>query len=109
MPTYLQISQAATDPVFAARVVVACLFAAQQVVLEDEDTENHELRKRLANTMLSDPDLRTRQFKWLCASNPGIADSVTVTDGVVDVGASDADIQAVVDAGWNVISGWSPF
>ena len=53
MATYMQIAQAAQDEVLAARVTVACLIAAQQVVLEPEDTPNHELRLRLANTVSS--------------------------------------------------------
>lgn len=109
--TFLDSALAANDEVFRLRVAACCFKLAQDVINEsrpEPDADEHAtyvLRRNLALLAVNAPQIVADRFVWLCAANPSIAGSVTVTDDdLVEVTAPDGDIEFVCASNWTVIA-----
>lgn len=102
--TFLQSGLATRDDRFRLRVH-ACLYKlAQDVRSEPPDAENHAARVTLADSIVNGGWVPLDRFVWLCAANPTIAATVTETDGDVEVGAPDSDIEFVCASNWDIVA-----
>jgi hypothetical protein len=87
-------AQLASDGVFRARVQVALVAAALQVVGEDSTTPSSYERQVLGVKVLTDPDVMTPRFAWAVAANPAVtADS------------ADDDIAYTITTVWDDVAG----
>lgn len=87
-------AQLASDGTFRARVQVALVAAALEVVGESADTPSSFARQTLGLKVLTDPDTVTPRFAWAVVANPAItADS------------SDNDIAYTITTVWDDIAG----
>jgi len=126
--TYLDSALAANDEAFRLRVAACCFKLAQDVInesvpdapvpaeeepsvtAEQDATYQRQLgtyraRRDLALLAVNAPQIVADRFAWLCATNPSIAASVTVTaDGDVEVAAPDGDLEFVVASNWSIIA-----
>lgn len=101
MSTYLNVTRAAEDPDFNARVRGVLYKLAGDVINEDPATEQHKARLQMATGIRRFLTFDTPRFAWLCASNPSIADSITMdADGKVVVTALDTDLEFVCASAW---------
>ena len=101
MSTYLNITRAAEDDDFNARVRGVLYKLAGDVLNEDADIPYHQARYQMATGIRRFLSFDTPRFAWLCASNPSIADSITVDlNGKVAVTAADSDLEFVCSSFW---------
>lgn len=103
--SFLTSGQAASDTNFKLRVQAALVKIAQAVYGEPLDTPNYDKRRLLALAAAVNSDVVVNRFIWLCATNANIASTITVSpEGVVDVAATDAVIEAVCTNLWNPVA-----
>jgi hypothetical protein len=99
--TYLNVTRAAEDPDFNARIRGVLYKLAGDVLNEDPATEQHRARTTMATGIRRFLTFDTPRFAWTAASNPSIADSITMdADGRVAVGATDSDLEFVCASVW---------
>ena len=105
MSTYLNITRAAEDADFNARIR-GCLYKlAGDVLYEDPDTERHEARVTMARGIRRFLSFETARFAWLAASNPSIASTIQVdATGDVVVDAPDSDLEFVCASNWTEVA-----
>jgi hypothetical protein len=86
----------AVDPAFMARVQMAIVQAALQIVGEElgEDPDLSYRRQSLGINVLQRPAEMAPQFSWAVAANPAITTEAT-----------DGDIQFTITTVWNDIAG----
>ena len=103
--TYLNITRAAEDPDFNRRIRGVLYKLAGDVLNEDRSVDQHRARLDMATGIRRFLSFDTPRFAWLCASNPSIADSITIdADGKVVVGASDNDLEFVCSSAWTEVA-----
>lgn len=91
----LDSAQLASDGEFRARIQVAAITAAKDVIGEEATDDAVSLRRQsLAFAVLSSPDYLTNRFAWAVASNPAMGPDAT-----------DSDIQYTVNSVWSDLSG----
>lgn len=102
---YLNITRAAEDPNFNARIR-ACLYKlAGDVLNEAPTTPQHESRLAMATGIRRFLSFDTPRFAWLCASNPAIAATIVIdVGGAVAVNALDADLEFVCSSAWTEVA-----
>lgn len=105
MSTYLNITRAAEDADFNARVR-GCLYKlAGDVLNEDPTVEAHEARANMARGIRRFLSFDTPRFAWLCASNAAIAATITIdADGRVIVEAPDGDLEFTCSTAWTEVA-----
>lgn len=89
--------QASKDPEFIGRVTIAVIGAAIDIINEDPGTKNHDVRAKLANTVLASPEGWGARFALLVMSNAAIA--------AVGTEATENDIDYVIATIWDAVAG----
>jgi len=103
--TYLNITRAAEDADFNARIR-GCLYKlAGDVMYEDPATEHHEARVTMARGIRRFLSFDTARFAWLAASNASISSTIQVdAEGHVIVDAPDSDLEFVCSTSWTEVA-----
>lgn len=87
-------AQLASDGSFRARVQVALVAAALDIVGESSDTPSSYARQLLGLKILTDPDSMTPRFTWAVVANPAISAE-----------SSDNDIAYTITTVWDDVAG----
>lgn len=98
MATYTELFGLTSDSALRNKVTVAVVIAAEVVRTEDLETPNHAARFAWANQALAGPAAMAKKLLWLLLAQNGSADVAMIQ------GASDAMIQAAVDAAVDLLA-----
>jgi hypothetical protein len=101
MATYVELLSAAQNPNVADRVKVACIIAAETIRLEPGATANHANRLIWAKGVFADPGTAAGRMLWAVLAQNAAIPLATI------VGASDATVQAAVNAAVDVFANGS--
>lgn len=99
MATYSQRSEVANDPVFINRVKQAALEAAVNIYSEDEETEGHDRRSRLAALVTAYPDEWARRLAVAVANNSNVG--TESSDPSMDSPTGDGALAYVIASIWD--------
>jgi len=98
MATYAELQNLFSDDALKNKVEVACIVAAESIRTEDAGTENHANRLAWAKAAFQNPrGTRNQMLMALLAGNKDLEPAAIS-------GATDAQVQAKVDAAVNVFA-----
>lgn len=92
MASYLELIDVQDDSQFRARIMVACVVAAEVIRQEPDATPNHAERVKWARRAYSDPQAVARDIVWSV-----LAQNKQFPKGVI-LGVDDATLQTAVNA-----------
>lgn len=98
MATYAELLSAASNDVLVQKVRVACFIAAEKVRTEINTTPNHAARLLWAKSVYANPESEGRRMIYAVLAQNAIQPIASI------IGASDALVQAAVDAAVDVFA-----
>jgi hypothetical protein len=98
MASYQELLEASSDPTLTAKLRVAVVIAAETVRTELPATANHVNRLTWAANVFANPDGEARRMMWAVLAQNKAASLAAI------LGASDATVQAAVDAAVDVFA-----
>jgi hypothetical protein len=98
MATYAEILTASENPAITSKIRVACIVAAETIRTEAASVANHANRLLWAKAVFNNPQAEANRMIWAV-----LAQNRAATLAVI-IAASDATVQAAVDAAVDVFA-----
>lgn len=105
---FLENGLAANDRNFNLRVQAALVKIAVEIATTEAETvADHTARLRLALAVSQNPSVVGTRFAWLVANHAQVSPTISVSNGVVTVTATDALIETLCENFWTPIATWA--